>query len=231
MSPMEISGLCGRLLCCLRYEHDQYQAVKRRFPKVGRAVETPHGTGKVIKVCVLRETVTVLFEDGSTVDLTAEQLAGEEPPAPISTPGAARHKALEEVLGQSERSSTKPAAAETSREGASGRSRGGRSAGRRVPSSRAEDANQDAEDAEAGGAEADAASRRPSGRSTRRRSGSRMRRGPGDTAEDDSAQGPRQTRQEPSRTSRSGDGEGSSRSPSRRRRRPSARSSSDESSS
>ena len=46
LSPMEISGLCGRLLCCLEYENGYYQEVKGRFPKVGKNIETPLGPGR-----------------------------------------------------------------------------------------------------------------------------------------------------------------------------------------
>ena len=75
LSPMEISGQCGRLLCCLGYENEYYRDVKGKFPKVGKQVDTPLGQGKVVKICVLREMVTVLLEDGSTVDMTADQLS------------------------------------------------------------------------------------------------------------------------------------------------------------
>jgi len=89
LSPMEISGLCGRLLCCLAYENHYYKEVAGRFPKVGRRIETPCGSGKVVRVSVLTETVTVLLEDGSTVELTAEQLSGKAPITPERGPGAA----------------------------------------------------------------------------------------------------------------------------------------------
>jgi cell fate regulator YaaT (PSP1 superfamily) len=82
LSPEEISGQCGRLLCCLGYENDYYQEVRGRFPKVGKLLQTPLGMGKVIKVSVLRETVTVLFEDGSTADFTADQASGAAPMEP-----------------------------------------------------------------------------------------------------------------------------------------------------
>jgi cell fate regulator YaaT (PSP1 superfamily) len=59
LSPMEISGVCGRLLCCLAYENDHYGEVKARMPRVGQSVSTPSGTGKVISLNVLQETVTV----------------------------------------------------------------------------------------------------------------------------------------------------------------------------
>ncbi len=82
LSPEEISGQCGRLLCCLGYENTYYQEIKGRFPKVGKLLQTPLGTGKVIKVSVLRETVTVLFDDGSTAEFTADQASGAAPIEP-----------------------------------------------------------------------------------------------------------------------------------------------------
>lgn len=77
LSPMEISGLCGRLLCCLGYENDHYCEIKSRFPKVGKSIDSPCGPAKVMRVDVLNETVFLLLEDGSTAELTAEQLSGE----------------------------------------------------------------------------------------------------------------------------------------------------------
>ncbi|MBC7235485.1 MAG: hypothetical protein H5T69_06560 [Chloroflexi bacterium] len=79
LSPMEISGICGRLLCCLLYEDEYYGEVKSRFPKVGKIIETPYGPGKVVRVSVLKETVSILFEDGSTLEMDAEELAGGAP--------------------------------------------------------------------------------------------------------------------------------------------------------
>ena len=86
LSPMEISGLCGRLLCCLGYENDYYREVKERLPKVGRTITTPYGTGKVIRVSVVAESVIVLLEDGSTVEVTAEQLAARAQSVPEERP-------------------------------------------------------------------------------------------------------------------------------------------------
>jgi cell fate regulator YaaT (PSP1 superfamily) len=90
LSPNEISGLCGRLLCCLNYEYDYYKEVAGRFPRVGKIVESPVGLAKVLHVSVLRETVDLLLEDGSRVELTAEQFNGE---APIAPPDLEHHKA------------------------------------------------------------------------------------------------------------------------------------------
>lgn len=79
LSPMEISGCCGRLLCCLAYENDQYTEIKARFPKVGKMVEVSCGPVKILKVDALSEMATVILEDGTIRQLTAEQLAGEAP--------------------------------------------------------------------------------------------------------------------------------------------------------
>ncbi len=62
LNPMKISGVCGRLLCCLNYEQEMYVKAKSRMPKVNRIVETEFGPGKVIAVNVLKDTVTVQLE-------------------------------------------------------------------------------------------------------------------------------------------------------------------------
>jgi cell fate regulator YaaT (PSP1 superfamily) len=79
LSPIEISGCCGRLLCCLAYENDQYTEVKARFPKVGKTVQIACGLVKILKVDALSEMAMVLLEDGTVRQLTAEQLSGEAP--------------------------------------------------------------------------------------------------------------------------------------------------------
>ena len=69
LSPMEISGVCGRLLCCLAYEDDFYVAVKERMPRVGQRVRTPKGPGRVTLLNVIQESITVELEDETTVTL------------------------------------------------------------------------------------------------------------------------------------------------------------------
>jgi hypothetical protein len=59
LNPTKISGVCGRLLCCLSYEHEQYVSVKSRMPRKGTWVQTPDGPGEVVGGNVLRETVIV----------------------------------------------------------------------------------------------------------------------------------------------------------------------------
>jgi len=65
LNPGKISGICGRLLCCLQYEHECYECALKKLPSVGDKVKTPDGTGYVQKLNILAEKVTVDFgEDG-----------------------------------------------------------------------------------------------------------------------------------------------------------------------
>jgi cell fate regulator YaaT (PSP1 superfamily) len=59
LSPQEITGMCGRLRCCLVYEYEQYVAAKKSLPKVGKRIGTPYGEGIVKDVRVLRDSVVV----------------------------------------------------------------------------------------------------------------------------------------------------------------------------
>jgi cell fate regulator YaaT (PSP1 superfamily) len=59
LSPQEITGMCGRLRCCLVYEYEQYVEAKKQLPKSGKIIGTPHGEGRVIDVRPLRDSVIV----------------------------------------------------------------------------------------------------------------------------------------------------------------------------
>jgi cell fate regulator YaaT (PSP1 superfamily) len=59
VNPLKISGACGRLLCCLKYEHPLYQEFKAEAPKLGATVETPDGEGRVIGHNVPSDSVVV----------------------------------------------------------------------------------------------------------------------------------------------------------------------------
>ncbi len=74
INPTAISGLCNRLLCCLRYEYDIYKEFKERLPKVGQKIKTPQGEGKITAINVIKETVTIRLEDESTVEIPALQV-------------------------------------------------------------------------------------------------------------------------------------------------------------
>lgn len=87
LNPSQISGACGRLMCCLRYEHDFYVQSRRRFPKEGRVVTTAKGEEKVVSIDIFAERVTLRREDGETrTILLAEfnQEIGGSPAAPAA---------------------------------------------------------------------------------------------------------------------------------------------------
>jgi len=63
LNPSKISGVCGRLLCCLKYEHETYCALGRDFPPRESIVSTPHGEGRIINKNILGRTVDVVLED------------------------------------------------------------------------------------------------------------------------------------------------------------------------
>jgi cell fate regulator YaaT (PSP1 superfamily) len=77
LNPSQISGGCGRLLCCLRYEHDFYVQARKRFPKEGKVVKTVLGTERVLAVDIFRESVTLRTEDGSARVVPLAQLERE----------------------------------------------------------------------------------------------------------------------------------------------------------
>ena len=74
LNPVQISGPCGRLLCCLHYEHDFYVQQRKRFPKEGKTVKTPVGDERVIAIDIFRERVTLRADDGVTRVVALDQL-------------------------------------------------------------------------------------------------------------------------------------------------------------
>jgi cell fate regulator YaaT (PSP1 superfamily) len=63
LNPSKISGNCGRLLCCLRYEVDMYRDVKKKLPSVGSTIVTTKGTGRINRIDVFREEVLFINEE------------------------------------------------------------------------------------------------------------------------------------------------------------------------
>jgi len=76
-NPSKISGVCGRLLCCLAYEHKQYMDIKEKMPRVNQEVSTPFGKARVASTHTLKETVTVEI-NGNYRELALEQIGTEE---------------------------------------------------------------------------------------------------------------------------------------------------------
>jgi cell fate regulator YaaT (PSP1 superfamily) len=77
LNPSQVSGPCGRLLCCLHYEHAFYVESRRRFPKEGRVLRTAQGPARVVAVDIFRDRVTVRADDGTTRVVALEQLRQE----------------------------------------------------------------------------------------------------------------------------------------------------------
>jgi cell fate regulator YaaT (PSP1 superfamily) len=74
LNPSQISGGCGRLLCCLKYEHDFYVTARKRFPKEGKTVRTSVGAEKVIAVDIFRERVFLRNEEHGSRIIPLTQL-------------------------------------------------------------------------------------------------------------------------------------------------------------
>jgi cell fate regulator YaaT (PSP1 superfamily) len=92
LNPSKISGVCGRLMCCLKYEYETYLEMKREIPKLGKRIMTDHGKAKVIRQNVLERRITVLLEDGTEMELDGETLEeytaeSKNKPADTNEPG------------------------------------------------------------------------------------------------------------------------------------------------
>ncbi|MCA9411994.1 MAG: hypothetical protein KC944_12345 [Candidatus Omnitrophica bacterium] len=90
LNPSKISGCCGRLLCCLKYEHETYVDAKKRFPKLGASTRYEEKQGKVTGVNIIKETVTLLAES-NIFEISLEEFKQNHPawrgPAKASQPG------------------------------------------------------------------------------------------------------------------------------------------------
>ncbi|MEA1935760.1 MAG: stage 0 sporulation family protein [Thermodesulfobacteriota bacterium] len=74
LNPEKISGLCGRLMCCLAFEYDSYLDMKKSMPKYGKSITTSEGEGKVTRQNVLEGKITVELEDGKEIDVDIKDL-------------------------------------------------------------------------------------------------------------------------------------------------------------
>jgi cell fate regulator YaaT (PSP1 superfamily) len=74
LDPSKISGYCGRLKCCLRYEDIAYQELKRKLPKKNSRVKSEHGEGKVIDVQILTQLVMVESDSGERLSVPVEEI-------------------------------------------------------------------------------------------------------------------------------------------------------------
>jgi cell fate regulator YaaT (PSP1 superfamily) len=74
LNPTKISGVCGRLMCCLKYEYSDYIEMKKGMPKVGKRIITPEGEGKVVRQNVMEKKVVVALSDGREVEFGLSDL-------------------------------------------------------------------------------------------------------------------------------------------------------------
>ena len=75
LNPSKISGACGRLMCCLQYEHQTYKELSQSMPKLWGNVQTPGGLGKVMQNNIIKQTVLVRLEDESMLTYSIEELS------------------------------------------------------------------------------------------------------------------------------------------------------------
>ncbi len=74
LNPLKTSGLCGRLLCCLGYEFEQYKEMKNTLPDLNQKVSSPMGIARVISANPLKQTVWVELESGANVEYPVSQI-------------------------------------------------------------------------------------------------------------------------------------------------------------
>jgi len=95
LNPTKISGVCGRLMCCLKFEQDHYESTRKRMPKVGKEVSTPEGFGTVVDINVLKETLTVRIFKGDTTEFKTfalEEVKWNKPAQPAAENRASEPK-------------------------------------------------------------------------------------------------------------------------------------------
>lgn len=74
LNPSKISGVCGRLMCCLEYEHNNYKEMIKELPRLNSHIQTPDGPGKVVKVEILDQKAVVLLNDESMMTYHKDEL-------------------------------------------------------------------------------------------------------------------------------------------------------------
>ena len=98
LNPAQISGTCGRLMCCLRYEHEFYVQSRKRFPKEGKVLTTAVGEEKVVSNDIFRDLVTLRTAAGEARTIPLAQLRRElgEAPLPVDEESGAEAEEREE---------------------------------------------------------------------------------------------------------------------------------------
>lgn len=111
LNPTKISGVCGRLMCCLKYEQEHYETTRKKMPKIGREVITPDGTGPVTELNILKETVFVRLTNGDTSEIREYPLDAITRPGETHTHSEPSRKNKEkstETQGKATEAGTEP---------------------------------------------------------------------------------------------------------------------------
>ena len=77
LNPTKISGVCGRLMCCLGYEHEIYDRFKKGLPRVGKAVKTTKGEGTVLKHNPLTETISIALDEENVIEVGRDDIVAD----------------------------------------------------------------------------------------------------------------------------------------------------------
>lgn len=80
LNPTKISGICGRLMCCLKFENEAYEQAKETFPELGKRVFTPHGAGRVTGINIFKQAVNVELQESKLVKEYPITEISTEPP-------------------------------------------------------------------------------------------------------------------------------------------------------
>ena len=92
LNPTKISGVCGRLMCCLKYEQDHYEQARKIMPRIGKEVITPDGSGIVSDLNILKESVFVRITNGDSSEIKEYPLELIQKAAPSAQVQQARAK-------------------------------------------------------------------------------------------------------------------------------------------
>lgn len=153
LSPEKISGVCGRLMCCLAYEHATYKQLRKNFPKMGKQVDDPDGKrGKVCQMNILCGKIGLVYEDGGKKEFDISEFDGR--------PGITKPAAPAKETVQPKTMDAKTYGGRARPDGA------GQTAAKETPR----------EEIKSSSGQGDSAQKQSTGRSRRKRRGSRRKR-------------------------------------------------------
>ncbi len=78
LNPTKISGLCGRLMCCLTFEYEVYQTLRAQLPKIGKTITTKNGKGKVIRHNPICNRIAIRLDGGQDVEIELDEIINQD---------------------------------------------------------------------------------------------------------------------------------------------------------